>query len=198
MDLTRSLSARNRIGLDRGTVSRLRAPARRMSAGVLLLFVLAAAGGRSPTVADDLVLCTTRDGKQYAGDTPPPGCVATAPRTTAAAPATSGPAVETPRARAAETRDAEIDRRRRVRAITLQSIVNRAYSNGRFLQGTVANGADFPVYGVRICVDSGNTCRSMTPPTLDPGARGAFSFPTNLLGVPDWVIAWDVVPHAGE
>ena len=55
-------------------------------------------------------------------------------------------------------------------------------------------GADFPVYGVHICVDSGNFCQYMAPSTLPPGALGTFSFPTNLLGVPDWKISWDVIP----
>jgi hypothetical protein len=173
-------------------------------AAILLFFGLVLA---APS-ASALVLCTTPDGRTFAGDEPPPGCVAkgerldpkrdperSTPKADVLAPndppVNSGP--EHPFG--AEQQAAEMDRRRRIPAIAMRSIANMHYENGRFLQGTVANAADFPVYDVRICVDSGNTCRTMVPSTLHPGAQATFSFPTNLIGVPDYIVTWDVVPR---
>ena len=158
--------------------------------------------------ASPVVLCTTPDGRTFAGDEPPPGCVArkerldqnrdperSAPKADVVAPSDppADPSAEHPFG--AEAQAAEMDRRRRTPAIAMRSIVNLHYENGRFLQGTVANAADFPVYDVRICVDSGNTCRYTTPSTLPAGAQGTFTFPTNLVGVPDYIVTWDVVPR---
>ena len=90
----------------------------------------------------------------------------------------------------------EMNRRRHIQAIAVRDIANRTYSNGRFIQGTIANGVDFPVYDVRICLDRGSVCRYMA--TLQSGAEVTFSFPTNLIGIPDWKVTWDVVPGEGR
>jgi hypothetical protein len=161
--------------------------------------------------AHALVLCTMPDGKTYAADEPPPGCVAKSKEVTPTTGTRESPdraaAVRPPPSTAQAERQQqermidralEIDRRRRVQAVAMQTMVNRSYSNGRFLEGTLTNSADFPVYGVSVCIDSGNVCRYTAPPTLRPGAQGAFSFPTNLLGVPDWRVTWDVFPQATE
>ena len=91
---------------------------------------------------------------------------------------------------------AEMNRRRHVQAIAVRGIANKTYGNGRFIEGTIVNGVDFPVYDVRICLDRGNVCRYMA--TLQSGAEVTFSFPTNLIGVPDWKVTWDVVPGEGR
>ena len=91
----------------------------------------------------------------------------------------------------ADEQSAEMNRRSRVQAVAMRSIANNTYSNGRFIQGTVANAADFPVYNVRICLENGSVCQSAA--TLPPGAQATFSFPTNLLAVPDWKVTWSVV-----
>jgi hypothetical protein len=179
---------------------------RRLGAGTVpLLFALILS---VPSVFAS-VLCTTRDGKIFAGDEPPPGCTAKGERLDASSqhsksktelPEPGNLPVERDGEHPVgpEAQAAEMDRRRNTPAIAMRSIANTQYANGRFVQGTVANGADFPVYGVRICADSGNVCQSIVPPTLPPGAQGTFSFPTNLLGVPDYVVTWDVVPHGTE
>jgi len=92
---------------------------------------LVAGGG----VADELVLCTTKDGKTHAADTPPPGCVVT--KQPAAPPA----AKEESPSRAVEV-SAEVDRRRLIQAITMQGVRNMPYASGRFIQGFVANGTN--------------------------------------------------------
>jgi len=151
---------------------------------LVIASVLGASG-----VATSLVLCTTDEGKTYLGDEPPPRCAKTKKR------ADSIPAELPTPVRQPAPQNAEIDRRRQIRAIAMQRVMNRTYANGRFIQGSVANGADFAVYGVRICIDSGNFCQYMAPSTLQPGAQGTFSFSTNLMGVPDWMVMWDVVPQ---
>jgi hypothetical protein len=179
---------------------------RRLRAGAVpLLFALILS---APSVFAS-VLCTTRDGKTFAGDEPPPGCTVrgerldTTPNSQHSTPKPADPgnvSVERDREHPVgpEAQAAEMDRRRNTPAIAMRSIANTQYANGRFVQGTVANGADFPVYAVQICADRGNVCQSIVPPTLPPGAQGTFSFPTNLLGVPDYVVTWDVVPHGTE
>ena len=95
-----------------------------------------------------------------------------------------------------EEQGTEMNRRRNIQALAVRNIANKAYGNGRVIEGTIANGVDFPVYDVRICLDSGNVCRYMA--TLHSGAEATFSFPTNLIGVPDWKVTWDVVPGEGR
>jgi hypothetical protein len=173
---------------------------------LVIAIVLGASGAASA-----LVLCTTEDGKTYMGDEPPPRCAVTK-ELTDSIPAELPTPVRHPTAardpaaeqraregllRAAE-QNTEIDRRRHIRAITMQRMMNRTYANGRFIEGSVANGADFAVYGVRICIESGNFCQYMAPSTLQPGAQGTFSFPTNLMAVPDWRVMWDVVPDEAQ
>jgi hypothetical protein len=95
-----------------------------------------------------------------------------------------------------EFQGAEMNRRRAVQAIAMRNISNKPDGNGRFIEGTLENRADFPVYDVRICLDSGNVCQHTS--TLQAGGQATFSFRTNLLGVPDWKVTWDVVPGSGE
>src|SRR5713226_7538384 len=98
------------------------------------------------------------DGKTFAAYEPPPGCVvksqyvAPTPETrespdrAAAAHPTPGVAqMERQQQQQERTINGalEIDRRRRVQAVAMQSVVNRFYSNGHFIEGTLMNGADF-------------------------------------------------------
>lgn len=172
-----------------------------MRSVVAVLVAAAAAAIVAPTRAGALVLCTLPDGKPYAGDDPPPGCVVKSQYVEPTPEGTPTPqpgATPTPdtlvmtreRERA---REREIERRRQAPAVTLENIVNRRYVNGRRVEGTLANEADFPVYAVRICVEHGRVCQYADPPTIEPGGRAGFSFPSATAAVPDWKITWDVV-----
>ncbi len=165
--------------------------------GLSLIIAIALASGG---VASALVVCTAKDGTVHVGDEAAPECAAKG-ESTGSDPAKLPP-VSRPTTRSVPAddnrrreRDAEVDRRRHIQAIAMQRVMNQTYGNARFVQGYVVNIVDFPVYGVQICIDSANACQLMTPSTLQPGAQGAFSFPTNLLGVPDWRVIWDVVPR---
>ncbi len=74
----------------------------------------------------------------------------------------------------------------------------KQYRNGRLFEGTVANGAEFPVYGVQICIEYGRRCQAVAPSTLVPGAQGTFSFEVLGWDAPDYRITWDVVPVAEQ
>jgi len=92
----------------------------------------------------------------------------------------------------------ETEERRGESAIAVRNIVNKAYRNGYFVEGTLANDAPFPVYDVRICIDHGRACQETAPSTLYPGATGAFSFEVSNRNIPDCTITWTVVPEAGR
>src|SRR5262249_60648826 len=104
----------------------------------------------------------------------------------------AGKDVEAPEV--AATKSAELDRRRRMKAVEFLRVSSRNDAkDGRFLEGTLANRADFPVYSVQVCV--GGTCRPVVPSTLQPGAQATFSVPVRsdeLSGKPN--VTWKVDP----
>lgn len=98
-------------------------------------------------------------------------------------------------AEAAAAKRAELERRKYVKAVAFERVyrINNE-QRGNLLEGTVSNGASFPVYDVQVCLED-NTCRSTSPPTLQAGAQGMFSVPLK----PDQVggnarVAWRVEP----
>jgi hypothetical protein len=102
-------------------------------------------------------------------------------------------------AEAAETATkGETEKKRGGSAIAVQNIVNKAYRNGYFVEGTLANDASFPVYDVRICIDHGRACQETAPSTLYPGATGTFSFEVPNSNIPDCTITWTVVPRTAQ
>jgi len=156
--------------------------------------------------AAELTKCVKPDGTIYVGIAPPSDCAIRATEKAADSdtgtswkPGTFAP----PRPRKVKKEDSdaeaaverEIRRKRSVPALAIQRMEIRSYINGLFFEGTIANGADFPVYRSQICIDDGRICRALAPPTLQPGAQATFA-----IGVPNWnspanyQITWDVVP----
>jgi hypothetical protein len=163
----------------------------------------------------DMVKCKKPDGSLYIGPTPPEDCVPVGSARDRSSegggaswkpgeflptptPAPSAGEHGKPEVEAARLR--EIEERRKAPAVVLQNMYNRLYSNGRFVEGTVANSASFPVYGVRICVEG--HCDYTSPSTLQPGAQGTFQFPARRNYSFDegstWQITWDVLPVAEQ
>jgi hypothetical protein len=77
-------------------------------------------------------------------------------------------------AEAAVAKRYELERRKQVKAVAFEGVYRRNdEKRGDLLEGTVTNSASFPVYDVQVCLE--DTCRSTSPPTLQPGAQGMFS-----------------------
>ena len=162
----------------------------------------------SVTIASaDLVKCKKPDGSLYVGPMPPENCTPVGSLRAPAAPKegdsswrpgdfrpTPAPTPDSGAAEAVAAKKAEIDRRRGVEALAIQSMQVKAYRNGQFFEGTVANGADFPVYDAKICIQRGKRCESLRPSTVHPGATATFLFEVIGWDVPDYRITWDVVP----
>jgi len=158
--------------------------------------------------AHALVLCTTPDGKTYAGDKPPPGCVVKgeyvnptpAPETPTpvgqpAPTATPDPMASWHEQHAAE-RDrqqktaVELERRKTVAAVVVEKWYWVAGNFGRSsVEGWVRNVADFEVYGTRVCLL--DACVPTNPMTLQPAMSGVFHFDVAGGAVP----AGTIVPY---
>src|SRR5882724_11837970 len=154
----------------------------RLMAALVVVFVTSAGA--------DLVQCKKADGTFYVGIAPPEGCVEVDTLRAPRAPKSDR--------NSSEAKQKEIARRRASTAVTIQNMVIKPAPNGQFFEGTLANGAAFPVYEVRVCIDDGQRCQSVTPSTLFPGAQGTFSFEVARFRTPEWRITWDVVPGEGE
>jgi hypothetical protein len=181
---------------------------RELRARWLLLAALVVA---ATTIANaDMVQCKKPDGSLYVGSSPPENCVPVGtlrsqghgddggaswkPGAFLPTP-TPAPGPETQRKAEAEAaKKREMEERKRTPAVALQGMYNRSYRNGRFVEGTVANGASFAVYNVRVCIDNGARCQYTAPSTLYPGAQGTFSFEVLYTEIPDWAVTWDVTP----
>ena len=161
------------------------------------------------TARADMVKCKKADGSLYVGASPPENCVPVGTlRSQGGADAGSSwkaggflptptPAPDPGIVNKAEAEAAEkkaIEARRAVRAIAVQNMVNKVYRDGPMVEGTVANGAPFPVYSVRICFNHGQACQFTAPSTVYPGATATFSFVAPNREIPDYTITWDVVP----
>ena len=86
----------------------------------------------------------------------------------------------------------ELEARKSVTAV--QVVGNQVYDNDGFLEGKLANGADFTVYNVRVCAS--RNCQPASPPTLDAGAHGTFRFPAEVQrDAGSMVVTWDVEPR---
>ena len=158
----------------------------------------------------DLAQCKKPDGSLYVGMMPPENCTPVGSLRAPAAPKRGDsswqprdfkPAVA-PRPDGtvrdtAEANQGETARRRAITAVAIQNMVVKPSRNGRSFEGTLANRAEFPVYGVRVCIDNGRRCQEAAPATLFPGAQSTFSFEVVGGENPEWTITWDVVP-AGE
>jgi hypothetical protein len=162
----------------------------------------------APTLAlADMVKCKKPDGGLYVGPTPPENCVPVgnlqsqgssgsswSPGAFLPTPTPAPDAATVSKAEAEAAKQKDIERRRGITAVAIQNMVIQRYRNGNFFEGTVANGADFPVYSVQICIDQGQRCQPVAPSTLFPGAQGTFSFEVVGWNTPDYRITWDVVP----
>jgi len=161
----------------------------------------------------DMVKCKLPDGSVYIGMSPPPNCGPVSstqerglsdlgvPRKPRVPLPTRMPSDERGAKQDAETaRGRDIETRRSPPAVELQTIHNRLDDNGPFVEGTVANGAAFTVYNVRICIEG--MCDYTAPPTLQPGSQATFQIPTHReYHVRDgaaWKITWDEVPDGIE
>jgi hypothetical protein len=160
----------------------------------------------------ELAKCKQPDGSLYVGPTPPENCVPVGsirsqsgdgasswkPGEFHATPTPAAAASAPDKAEAETAKQKEIEARRAVRAIAIQNMVNKVYRDGPMVEGTVANGAPFPVYGVRICLNQGQACQYTAPSTIYPGATATFSFAAPNREIPDYQITWDVVPGGTE
>jgi hypothetical protein len=137
-----------------------------------------------------MVQCTEPNGSLYIGISPPANCV------------------PVDKLRATPGRDAGSSRKTgelrptptpKPPAVVLRNMSKRLHGNGRFVEGSVANGASFPVYNVRVCVD--DFCDYTSPSTLQPGATATFSIPANPNSFEEsrgLRITWDVVREGNE
>ena len=157
----------------------------------------------------DMVKCREPNGSLYVGSAPPENCTPLGSiRPQSAGPGSSWspgtllptptPVPDTSKADAAEAAQKEIDHKRGAPAVAVQKMVVKRYTNGLFFEGEVANGAEFPVYAVQICIENGQRCQPVAPATLQPGSQGTFSFEVLSFNAPDYRISWDVLVPAEQ
>jgi hypothetical protein len=138
-----------------------------------------------------MVTCTEPNGRLYIGISPPANCV------------------PVDKLRATPGRDAGSSRNTgelrpappmpKPPGVVLQNMSERMHGNGRFVEGSVANGASFPVHNVRVCRD--DFCNYTSPSTLQPGAMATFSIPADRSSSEEsrsLRIMWDVVREGTE
>src|SRR5262245_19174133 len=138
--------------------------AKLLEAGFLLMLALLVPSSQ----ATELLQCIEPNGSRYIGISPPANCV----------PLVKGRA--TPGRDAGSSRKTDELRptpRPNPPAVVLQSMSKLTHDEGLFAEGSVANGASFPVYNVRICIDE--FCDYTSPSTIEPGATAAFAVPAN-------------------
>jgi hypothetical protein len=169
----------------------------------VMILVVGAPDGRTQ---DYLAKCKKADGSLYVGSSPPAGCTSVGSLRSSSGESTGSSwkpgalrpkptvAPDTSAADAGAARKKEIERKRAITALAVQTMVVKRYRNGLFFEGTIANGAEFPVYSARICIEHGSRCEPIAPSTLQPGAQGTFTFEVGIFNAPDYNITWDVVP----
>ena len=154
----------------------------------------------SASSVEAFVKCRTLEGSTYFGDVPPPRCEIQGEFSDAPPPpVVVGLAEEGLTAASADSErtleelqwDAEAERELRKRIPAVRVVGDEVYENDGFLQGKIANGADFTVFNVRVCAS--RYCEAATPETLLAGDHGSFSFPAEVRrDVGSMVVKWDV------
>ena len=144
-----------------------------------------------------MVKCRQAYGSLYVGASPPPSCAPIhsgshreKPPASVPIPSTGAPSPER------RTKHGDVERHRHA-AVAFQTIHNRLDGDHAFIEGTVANGATFAVYNVRVCIEG--VCNYTAPSTLQPGSRATFQIPADreyyVRRGPDWRITWEFWPE---
>ena len=148
---------------------------------------------------DAFVKCRTLDGQTYFGDVPPPRCeiqgefsdAPPAPTVVGISDGFSAATAAPERALEELQWNAEAEREARKHVPAVRVVGDEVYENDGFLEGKIANGADFTVYNVRICAS--RYCEAATPRTLLAGDHGSFRFPAEVRrDTGSMRVTWDV------